>query len=160
MVPGYASGMSRFGCCKAAAAGLILLVMMSSASAGPLDVYRWKHRLILVDFPNGDEGGKAGAELEANHAALDERDLKVIDVSAERLKDFNAVRLDAPETSAVREKFRLTGRGDKAVFVLIGKDGMEKGRQEGRLDLREWFALIDTMAMRQEEMRAQAKGRE
>ena len=37
--------------------------------------------------------------------------------------------------------------------VLVGKDGLEKGRWNRPVDVDEIFALIDTMPMRQREMR-------
>mgnify|MGYP005843435661 CR=1 FL=1 len=54
----------------------------------------------------------------------------------------------------LQQKFRLTGTDP--VFVLIGKDGGEKARQTGSLPLQKWFDLIDSMPMRQREMREEA----
>lgn len=94
-----------------------------------LENYQWKNRVIL------------------HHQAPEE----MLELSKAERADFenrDLVFLKADE--GLQEKFSLDG--DQAVFVLIGKDGREKGGQKGRLDLAEWFDLIDTMPMRKREM--------
>ena len=56
---------------------------------------------------------------------------------------------------ALRKKYDVeTG---KLTLILIGKDGGEKMRQVGSIDLQSIFKRIDSMPMRQSEMRRQKK---
>ena len=136
------------------------LFMNHDASAEPLDPYRWKSRLIIASVPLGEARDDVADALAANRAAIDERDLKVIDVSPESARLPGTVRLDPEQTAALRERLKLSARETNAVFILIGKDGGEKARQRGTLKLASWFTLIDAMPMRRDEIRRQGKSRE
>jgi len=146
--------------CQATLLAGIFLSMIHSASAGPLEPYRAKNRLILASLPTGESRDGFRAALDAYRDGIDERDLKVIDVSRGSARMPHTLRLDAQQTSAIREKLKLTDSETDAVFVLIGKDGGEKARQRGTLNLASWFALIDEMPMRRDEIRRRGKGRE
>jgi hypothetical protein len=52
---------------------------------------------------------------------------------------------------------RLSVPSGRFTVILIGKDGGEKIRQGSSVDLKEIFAIIDAMPMRQQEMRERAK---
>lgn len=94
-----------------------------------LEKYRWEKRVILHD-----------------HAPE-----KVLELTAAERKKFqerDLVFLKANDE--LRERFDFAG--EKASFILIGKDGEEKAKQSGSLNLAPWFDLIDTMPMRQREM--------
>ena len=138
----------------------ILLSMIHFVSAGPLDPYRAKSRLIVASLPPGALRDGFWPALKTNRAGIDERDLKVIDVSRGSARISHTLRLDDQQTSAIREQVRLSDAEADAVFVLIGKDGGEKARQRGTLNLASWFALIDEMPMRRDEIRRRGKGRE
>jgi hypothetical protein len=58
---------------------------------------------------------------------------------------------------AVRQHFKLAAGEHRPVFILVGKDGGEKARQDGTLDLETWFALIDHMPTRRQEIQNQQK---
>ena len=146
--------------CRAAVLAGYFLIMNPDAAAGPLDPYRWKSRLIMASVPTGEARDQLTATLAANRAAMDERDLKVIDVSPEPARLPGTVRLDPKQTTALRERFKLSARETNAAFILIGKDGGEKARQRGSLKLASWFTLIDGMPMRRDEMRRQGKSGE
>ncbi len=121
---------------------------VTAAAASPLGDYRWKNRLIVVSVPDGAARAEMVADFQKRRAALEDRDLIVIDASPTPLGVPGAVRPE--DLEAVRKSWKL---GGKAVFVLIGKDGGEKSRQTEKLDLEKFFALIDTMPMRKAEMR-------
>lgn len=146
--------------CRAAVLAGYFLFMKPDAADEPLDPYRWKSRLILASVPTGEARDQLMAALAANRAAIDERDLKVVDVSPEPARLPGTVRLDPKQTTALRERLRLSARETNAIFILIGKDGGEKARQRGPLKLASWFTLIDGMPMRRDEIRRQGKGRE
>ena len=128
------------------------LFMNHDAAAEPLDPYRWKGRLIIASVPPGEARDQLTASLAANRAEIDERDLQVIDVSPGLARIPGTVRLDPQQTTALREKLKLSERETKAVFILIGKDGGEKSRQRETLKLANWFTLIDAMPMRRDEI--------
>ncbi len=125
--------------------------MNPHASAGPLDSYRWKNRLIIASVASEEARTQTAAALAANRAKIEERDLKVIDLSPGAARIPGSVRLDARETSALRQKLKLSEA--ETIFVLIGKDGGAKARQGEALPLARWFELIDSMPMRADEMR-------
>jgi len=145
--------------CRAALLAGNLLFMNDDASAEPLDAFRWKNRLIIASVPSGEARDLFAASLVANRTEMDERDLKVIDVSA-AAGIPGTIRLDPKQTTVLREKLKLDAGETAAVFVLIGKDGGEKARQRGTLKLADWFALIDAMPMRRDEIRLRGKGRQ
>jgi hypothetical protein len=138
----------------------IFLSMIYPVSAGSLDAYRWKNRLIVVFLPGGESRDEFAASLASNHAEIDERDLIIIDVSPGAARIPHTLRLDPQHTKALREQLKLSSSESKATFILIGKDGGEKARQLGTLNLVSWFALIDEMPMRREEIRHQRKSQE
>ena len=146
--------------CRAAVLAGYLLFTKSDDAADPLDPYRWKSRLIVASVPTGEARDQLTAALAANRAAIDERDLKVVDVSPEPARLPGTIRLDSKQTTVLRERLKLNARETNAVFILIGKDGGEKARQRGSLKLASWFTLIDGMPMRRDEIRRQGKSRE
>lgn len=129
---------------------------MMMAQANPLESYRWKNRLLVVWLPDGKAGRESERETEMALAkargGVSDRDLVVIDLGSGGNRIDGAVLLSGEASAAVRERLRV-GTAGKAEFVLIGKDGGVKGRQSGALDLGKFFALVDTMPMRKEEVR-------
>ena len=141
---------SRFGCLTFLPAMLTLFCHTSLAE--PLDFYRYENRLIIVSLPRAAVVEKVSAMLAWSRDKIEERQLKIIDVSEGDQKISTAVRLNPSQTESVRKKLRI-GKGDTLpTFVLIGKDGGEAARCSGTLDLEKWFALIDEMPMRRAEM--------
>ncbi len=131
--------------------------MNQNAAAGPLDSYRWKNRLFIVSFASEEARAETAATLAANRAKLEERDVKVIDLSPGAVGIPGTVRLESAQTSALRDQLKLSGAA--TTFVLIGKDGGAKARQSGTLELARWFEFIDSMPMRADEMRRERKDR-
>jgi len=125
-------------------AGLLLAcgLTLSAEADSPAAVLKkaqWKARVILVEVERDSPAQKSLKEsLKKNKAALEERDLIVIRADAQ-----------------LRKKFAIPPH--RFTAILIGKDGGEKARQSGELALDQFFALIDTMPMRQQEMREQKK---
>lgn len=138
---------------------LMMTLLYHTALAEPLDVYRYENRLIIVSLPQTAHVEKVSAMLAWNREKIEERHLKIIDVSEGEQKIPNAVRLNPSQTESVRKQLRI-GAGDTLpTFVLIGKDGGESARCSGTLDLEKWFALIDEMPMRRAEMLEQKNQR-
>ena len=138
---------------------VMMTLFCHPALAEPLDVYRYENRLIVVSLPQAAATEKVNAILASNRKKIEERHLKIIDVSEGEQKVSTAVRLNPSQTEAVRKQLRI-GAGDTLpTFVLIGKDGGEAARSSGTLDLEKWFALIDEMPMRRAEMLEQKNQR-
>lgn len=95
-----------------------------------LSSYRWKNRVIVVETPATDSADylEQQARFEATADAMTERDLVV-------------------KVQSGAASFQVS---------LYGKDGGRKWRQSEPLDMDTLFALIDSMPMRQDEMRRQA----
>jgi hypothetical protein len=143
---------------------LLFVVITMTAQANGQDKirlkdYQWKNRLILAFSPSTkDKGYRAFAKdiaLQAEEVV--DRDLLVF-----RLLETGEVRLG--ETSLptgsgdyLRESFSI--RPGRFTVLLIGKDGGVKLRREGGVELGEIFSLIDSMPMRQREMREKSKQR-
>jgi hypothetical protein len=131
---------------------IMMTLLCHTALPEPLDVYRYENRLIVVSLPQATAVEKVNAILASNREKIEERHLKIIDVSEGEQKVSTAVRLNPSQTEAVRKQLCI-GAGDTLpTFVLIGKDGGEAARCSGTLDLEKWFALIDEMPMRRAEM--------
>jgi hypothetical protein len=128
---------------------------VSSAWAGPLDAYQDLHRIIVVSLPHGSSAEKITNILAPRRTEIEERDLKIIDVSEGQHRITNALRPAPEQINAIRKQLDLKAGETQATFILIGKDGGEKARSLGTLNLEKWFALIDGMPMRRAEMKAQ-----
>ena len=115
--------------------------------------YQWKNRLILAFSPSPEDTGYRALEKE-------------IAVQAEEIIDRDLLVFHILETGEIKlgESSLQTGAGDylRKIFsirpgtftvLLIGKDGGVKLRREGGVELDEIFSLIDTMPMRQREMK-------
>ena len=121
---------------------LILLPIGAKNPENMLKEYQWKKRIILT-WPS-------------DAAALQQQTASQIKSAGDiKERDLIIFRLDAKSTDFTVEK-RVVLREKFGVkigeHVLIGKDGGAKDRQLGVLNFKKWFALIDTMPMRRDEM--------
>ncbi|MBV6632043.1 MAG: DUF4174 domain-containing protein [Alphaproteobacteria bacterium] len=142
-----------------AAIGL-LLAMTTTALANPLAPFKGDYRPLLI-FTGSPEAPNFRQQFIATSQSINElyeRDILRIHV----LSDAGQVGLHAkptpqlaadqlPTAEALRQRFDL-GPDDFAV-ILVGKDGGEKARWSAPVAMAEVYALIDTMPMRQREMR-------
>ena len=106
-----------------------------------LDQARWKMRVLIIYAPLGSEEQLARQEelLRSRDRELEERDVAQI-VLRSRAEDAKiAARFELPEANFA--------------VLLIGKDGGEKLRSRDVVSPETLFRLIDSMPMRQEEMR-------
>ena len=140
-------GFERFGVLTA-----IIGIVCQSAFAAPLAVYRGENRLIVMSFPQGAAVENVNTMFVLNRDKIEERHLKIVDVSKVAQRISTAVRLTPEQTDAVRRQLRLTAGETNPTFVLIGKDGGEAARSFDTLDLEKWFAFIDEMPMRRAEI--------
>ena len=122
----------------------------SSAAAADLRDLQWRHRVIVVFAGDGaadpQRSDKTRAMIENDGRGIAERDIAWFIVGPD------SVQSNVKEAIERASLERLhTGEGFEA--VLLGKDGSVKARQRERLDLAALFGQIDTMPMRQQEMK-------
>ncbi|MEM7378305.1 MAG: DUF4174 domain-containing protein [Pseudomonadota bacterium] len=139
---------TRRGALRWAAVAAVVCVS-GRAFGGPvtdLSAWGWSNRLIVV-HPAGD-AKQAVDRLRAAYADVVDRDVLWFVLEGREVYSNFTGALAAGFADAVRRQLRLrTGEA-----VLVGKDGGVKARS-GNLDEAALFALIDTMPMRQREMR-------
>ena len=119
----------------------------------PLDPYRWQNRVLLVFAPSDNDGRLSATRKLAREHSRGFEDRHLITVVA--LTEGEAPEgqpLGRIQTDSLREQYGI-GPSDFAVF-LIGKDGGVKLGLERPPRAAELFELIDSMPMRQQEMRA------
>lgn len=92
-------------------------------------------------------------QLEAirqNEAAFRERDMRRLVVTPEGAQEEGEA---LPEGAAKALRERFGPKSGHLVLVLVGKDGGEKMRARGLIEMRRFFERIDQMPMRRREMR-------
>jgi hypothetical protein len=141
----------------AMAMGILLPIL--PAWGTDLTVYRWKNRLLLVFSPSASNPGFAGLDRNLAKRPLDikDRDLvvfRIFEKGASRLDDQP---LSTEDALKLRNRFKV--KPGQFTVLLIGKDGGVKLTRKNRADLQEVFDLIDSMPMRQQEMRKKGKTR-
>ena len=134
----------------------IFLIMNNDAAADPLDSYRWKNRLIIASVPTKEERDHLAASLVSDSTKLVNRNLLVIDVTLGRELIPGTVHPNQEQTNMLRHRFKLNSAKKTSQYILIGKDGGEKARRQGALNLANWLDLIDEMPMRRDEIKNQA----
>lgn len=128
------------------------VVLTGSVAAGPLEAYHGVNRLIVISLPEGSSAEKLTKTLAMNLRKIEECDLKIIDVSEGQHRVATALRPPPGQIKAIRKQLGLGVGETRSAFILIGRDGGEKARSHGDLDLEKWFALIETMPMRRAEI--------
>ncbi len=140
---------------NAIAAILMLNLFSQSPVAGNdlLERYTWQSRVLLVFTPNRDHPGFIAQQkiLDASAAELKDRDLVVL-----QLLPGHSVTIDGKPSSAISaDSIYRDFSIDPASFkvLLIGKDGTLKLTRTSTVNSKELFDLIDSMPMRQLEMK-------
>lgn len=138
---------------------LYLTLGLAMASADPsfaakLDDHLWRERVLLVFAPAADHPDhvRLSRALEQRKHELDERQFVVYRLFSQGASRSDSKPLEAADVQNLRRRFGLNA--DRAVLILIGKDGSEKLRTAlGEVDLDTIFQLVDEMPMRRQEMR-------
>lgn len=92
--------------------------------------------------------------LQENMDKVKERDIKVFALFPDYGRVAGEASMRAGEVESLRKRYKIAV--DQFALVLVGKDGYEKLRWDNKLKpLSELFSLIDSMPMRQREMREQ-----
>ncbi|PDT07211.1 DUF4174 domain-containing protein [Rhizobium sp. M1] len=112
-----------------------------------LAAFQWRNRVFVV-FADRDNARAARQEnqLLSDRAALDERDMVILKVSAANVRPlFGAA--DGLDGEAIRHDLEGPEAGEFAAF-LLGKDGTVKLKVSEPITNGELFAIIDSMPMR------------
>jgi len=132
--------------------GFHLGVAMSQTQPLNLDDYRWQNRIIMLFAPSAEHPDFTLQlkELAQYKTEVEERDLKVFKVFEttgsldEHALSEEEIRFLRAQHDAVPQAF---------TFILVGKDGGVKRRSNSVVAAADLFAQIDSMPMRQREMR-------
>ena len=145
---------------KAILAAMIITAVLTIGSGqgvmgSPLDLskFRWKNRLLLLFAPHRDH-----PFFDILHQAMmnrkgevENRDLIVFEMFEEGPSTVNGADLDPQTALSLRKQFNA--QKGEFTLVLIGKDGGVKLTRRERTEIEDIFGLIDSMPMRQQEIR-------
>jgi hypothetical protein len=136
-----------------------VLIMSLSAWSADLTEYRWKNRLILSFSPTPSDPGYASFEEDvlSRSNEVKDRDLIVFRVFEKGPSRLEGQPLSQEDAQNLRRRFRV--KSGRFTVILIGKDGGVKMMREDGAELQEIFDLIDSMPMRQREMRDKGQNR-
>ena len=124
-----------------------------------LNVYRWKNRLLMVFSPSqtGSDYQDFMREVQSERNGLRNRDIFLFEIFEKGESRLGDSPLNKDSADYLRERFSV--KQGSFLVILIGKDGEEKMRWQ-KVNLTGIFAVIDTMPMRQREMRERGKKEE
>lgn len=95
-------------------------LLMGAVSAGPLDAYRGANRLIVLSLPDESSAEKLNQTLVMKRREIEERHLKIIDVSKAEHRVATALRPPAEQINIIRKQLSIGVGETRAVFILIG----------------------------------------
>jgi hypothetical protein len=118
-----------------------------------LNQFLWKNRLLFIFAPdrNHPDFSDLHQSLKANRDQIAERDLVVFEILESGPARMNSELLALDTAQMLRKKVKAPS-GEFTV-ILVGKDGGVKLNRHERTELKDIFGLIDSMPMRQDEVR-------
>lgn len=122
-------------------------------SLADLTQYHWRNRLLLLfAASDGDVSYRTTkTELDQGAAGVADRDLAVFEVFGRGKSFVDGHAISDEEADMLRQRF--SAPAGRFLVILVGKDGTVKRRSEDRIPLGTIFDQIDSMPMRQREMR-------
>lgn len=129
----------------------LALLVAAGCTKGPSSVnsiseMQWQHRVLIVNIARVDDATMQ--TIYDNTAELNDRDMVWFVLSPGDVRS----NLGQVPSDLLADARKYVSNEAGAEVVLIGKDGGVKSRDRS-LDLQKVFALIDSMPMRQREMR-------
>lgn len=118
-----------------------------------LSQFQWKNRLLFLFAPDGSNPlfKDLQSEIIAQKTEVKDRDLVVFELLERGPSRMNNAPMDREAANSIRDRFAIPP--DTFTLILVGKDGGIKLKHHDRANLKEVFELIDSMPMRQNEMR-------
>ena len=134
---------------------LVGLTVWAPKEALSMDLtqFQWKNRLLFIFAEDASHPlfKDLQSQIVTQKAEVDDRDLIVFEVPAKGPARMNTKPLDRKDADSIRNHFAISS--DTFSLILVGKDGGIKLKRSDQVDLTEVFELIDSMPMRQREMR-------
>lgn len=129
------------------------LARVSAYSAFALEQFRWQNRVLVVSAASPEDTNLAELqdELTAMSAEFADRDMVLVTLLDTGTSSAGDRELTAAEAAAARAVLNL--QPGEFALRLIGKDGTVKLEGDTATPMADVFALIDTMPMRQREIR-------
>mgnify|MGYP001827552889 FL=1 len=117
-----------------------------------LQQYRWRNRVLVVSAPNADDSQTREqlAELASTSEEFADRDMILVTLLDNADSMADGCKLTSAEVAAARTDLGI--RPGSFVLKLIGKDGSVKMTASTAASMKEIYALIDSMPMRQREI--------
>jgi len=123
---------------------------VGAARATPFPDKRRQRWLFVIFAPSADHEGFKQMRSQTRAPKFGARDLDLVEVTGDEVR-VNREPMAAPTAAELRRAYDVA-RGTFAVR-LVGKDGTVKLARSGAVPITEVYDLIDTMPMRQQEMR-------
>ena len=121
----------------------------------PMDLsqFQWKNRLLFLFAPdaNHPDARKLHHDIARQPDEVKDRDLLIFEIFGQGASRMDAVALDQQTADSVRDRFGIAK--NEFTLILVGKDGGVKLKRDGHVKMKDVFELIDSMPMRQNEMR-------
>jgi hypothetical protein len=118
-----------------------------------MSALKWKRRPLLIFTPgeSAEAFRQQTARLGELRSQIQERDMAVIQVVADQGGSVDGRPLTEAAVDRLRAAYQVAP--DEFAVILVGKDATVKLRHEQPVAWRQIFRLIDSMPMRQREMR-------
>ncbi len=118
-----------------------------------LSQFQWKHRLLFLFAPDASHPYFVlmQNEIAEQTDAVKERDLLIFEILEQGASRLDSAPLDRQSAVSIRDQFAISPQAYSA--ILVGKDGGVKLKRDKYVSLASVFGLIDSMPMRQNEMR-------
>ncbi len=133
---------------------LIFMLLQSVVAApedNPLDIYRWKQRLIVIHTGEDvDMATRQYSEFTDELNELEDRDILLLTVRGEEVDLFG----ERTSMSGNQVVLACGLQPNEFGLALVGKDGGVKFRGSKLVEPTEIYKLIDQMPMRRAEMRS------
>jgi hypothetical protein len=133
------------------------LVVQKGAASMDLNQFKWKNRLLFIFSPQSSDSlfMDLQSEISTQSSEIIDRDLIVFKIFENGLSFMNTTEIHSDLAQNIRKQFTVSP--GLFTVILVGKDGGVKLRRNAQVNLKDIFALIDAMPMRQEEMRQKAQ---
>lgn len=125
-------------------------LLSAQATLITLDELQWNKRIIITLTNDPNLNHKVHEHLNKNKARINERDIMYFLIDPSSVLTNSTFYLSLHDQAELIQKFFHAK--DDIKILLIGKDGGVK-MEKKEFDLEYIFGLIDTMPMRQQEMR-------
>ncbi len=158
----FANGLKSMKKCLPYVQTLIISMIVATAvfvydrkDALPMDLseFQWKNRLLFLIAPdsNHPEFKKLQHDIARQPEEVKDRDLVIFEIFEQGESRINTAAVDRQTADSFRDRFGIAK--NEFTLILVGKDGGVKLKRKGYVSLATVFELIDSMPMRQNEMR-------